>query len=128
MIENVRLDILIVDPAFILCETVNLNRDTLFTGLKLADYAGKVLINIRVIVYIGLEVCSEHTDIGLPPSVYKNCIVYIILLVIGGNDFFRAYNVILQIVNSAESLYHLGSTEFNTGHVYIDRPLNPPAL
>ena len=103
MIENVRLDILIVDPAFILCETVNLNRDPLFTGLKLADYAGKVLIYIRVVVYISLEIGSEHTYIGLPPSVYKNSIIYLVLFVICRNYLFGVFNILLQVVNRASS-------------------------
>ena len=120
MIENVRLDILIVDPAFILCETVNLNRDTLFTGLKLADYAGKVLINIRVIVYISLQIGSEHTNIGLPSSVYKNSIIYLVLFVICRNYLFGVFNILLQVVNLAESLNHFWCAEFNTGHVNID--------
>ncbi|MPM61023.1 hypothetical protein SDC9_107877 [bioreactor metagenome] len=96
--------------------------------MKLAHYAGEILIDIRVIIYIRLKIGSEDTNIGLSSSVYKNSIIYFVLFIISGYYLFGIFNIIFQIVNSAEFLDHLGSAEFNAGHVYIDRPLNPSAL
>ena len=79
----------------------------------------------RETLQIGSQISTEHTEIGLPATVYQHFVVDTVLLVICFDYSFGLFDVVFQQLNLTILFEHFGSTEAYAGHVDVDASFHP---
>ena len=67
VIENIRLKLLVVAPADVIAEDVDLKWQSLFPRRKLTDHEGplvRLFMNLRMLLQVMLDVVTKDSDVG----------------------------------------------------------------
>lgn len=127
VVEHVALDALVVDPGGGAGEAVYLQRDALGGRLQLADHAGHVRMDVRMVLQVGEGVGAERTDVGQPAAVGGQrgdpAVGGIPLLQLG----LLAGHVFGEQAHLAQAPLFLLVEETHLAGVDVDRPLDPPS-
>lgn len=94
MVEYVRLNAFVGHPVFHGREKIEFDRNTGFRRLQLADHASQFLADLRKASEIIDQVGTKHADIRLPPTVYADGAVDLMLLVISVQFLFFLVDII----------------------------------
>ena len=94
MVEYVGLNAFVGNPVFYRGEEIEFDRNTGFRRLQLADHASQFLADLRKASEIIDQVGTKHADIRLPPTVYADGAVDLMLLVISVQFLFFLVDII----------------------------------
>ena len=95
MIKNIRHDTLIVHPLLIAAETIDLNRQSTFSGLQMSDHISHVMIDHGMPLEIVPGILPKDPNIRHPSSINEDRLINTMFLVIVIDLFLAMLDIVL---------------------------------